>query len=398
MLIIFSVIYTTSIYSQDLVITEVFAKLHPNDSAQSDANADGLWGNGNPDYRLEDEFIELINNSSSILDISGFQIFEEDFPGIPRHTFPSPTFLNPYQIIVVFGGGTPTGIFNNAIIQLSTSGDFDFDDNGEIITIKDGFGNLVTSVNAISPTNHASVTLSPDISSPFHPNHETLAEYIPYYGDYVSFSPGVFMNGDQSLPIELSKFEVVYKNGNAIINWTTESEINNLGFNIYKSLNDVNNFRKVNLVLIDGAINSSISNNYSYTDNNIEPNKIYYYKLEDVSTSGNTEKHFTVKIQTGALISTLSEYSLSPAYPNPFNPETTINFRIPENANVKINVYDMLGNLVNTLTDRNYSSGQYQVKWNAVDFNNSPVSAGFYIYQLTSNTGFSKTLRMIYLK
>ncbi|MBN2279099.1 MAG: T9SS type A sorting domain-containing protein [Candidatus Marinimicrobia bacterium] len=202
---------------------------------------------------------------------------------------------------------------------------------------------------------------------------------------------------DYSLPIVLSSLKVLAKAGNVEITWTTESELNNAGFNVYRSEDDVN-YEKVNATLIEGAVNSSTPNSYTFTDVSVKANAKYYYKLEDVSTSGETNLHGPVTVVTGSKETELSKFQLGSAYPNPFNPSTTIRFAIAEEAKVKITIYDMAGNLVNTLTDHDYTTGHYEVLWNAMDFNHNPVSAGIYIYQMTTNTGFSQSAKMILIK
>jgi len=202
---------------------------------------------------------------------------------------------------------------------------------------------------------------------------------------------------DSSLPVELAGFEVKEENGRVLLEWTTESELENLGFNVYRSIDDVN-YEKINESLIEGAINSSTSNDYTFIDTEVKSNMQYYYKLEDVSTKGETEMHGPRSISLSSEKSIVSEFNLSAAYPNPFNPETTIKFTIPEECKVTINVYDMRGNLVSSLTDRNYNIGQYQVNWNGSDKDGKPVSAGVYIYKMSTNTGFTKSSKMILVK
>jgi len=91
-------------------------------------------------------------------------------------------------------------------------------------------------------------------------------------------------------------------------------------------------------------------------------------------------------------------YELGNAYPNPFNPSTTINYSIPENCFVKLNIYNIQGKLINTLVQESKNSGNYEVSWNGLDRNNLQVGNGVYFYQLSTNTGFHKTAKIILLK
>jgi len=95
---------------------------------------------------------------------------------------------------------------------------------------------------------------------------------------------------------------------------------------------------------------------------------------------------------------TIGSFKLNAAYPNPFNPSTTIGFEIPQHCRVNLTIYDLRGKLVNTLVDEAKSSGSYQVIWKGLDNNNRPVGTGVYFYQMTTDKGFSKTSKVIFLK
>ena len=92
-----------------------------------------------------------------------------------------------------------------------------------------------------------------------------------------------------------------------------------------------------------------------------------------------------------------SDFELVQNYPNPFNPSTTIDFSVPSLSDVNISVYDINGRLVNTLMNSTLTSGTYSVVWNGDDFNGNAVSAGIYMYSLTSDDT-SITNKMILVK
>lgn len=87
-----------------------------------------------------------------------------------------------------------------------------------------------------------------------------------------------------------------------------------------------------------------------------------------------------------------SEYVLSQNYPNPFNPTTNIEFLIPKNGVVKLQVFDMMGREVSTLVDQNLVAGKYKV-----DFNGSNLSSGTYFYKLTAE-GYREVKKMVLMK
>ncbi|MBK9333189.1 MAG: T9SS type A sorting domain-containing protein [Ignavibacteria bacterium] len=82
---------------------------------------------------------------------------------------------------------------------------------------------------------------------------------------------------------------------------------------------------------------------------------------------------------------------MSQNYPNPFNPETKIDYSVPVNENVMLNLYDMSGKLVKTLVNDFKSAGYYSYRLNASD-----LSSGIYIYKLESGSvSISKKLMLV---
>ena len=91
------------------------------------------------------------------------------------------------------------------------------------------------------------------------------------------------------------------------------------------------------------------------------------------------------------------DYKIHNNYPNPFNPNTTIRYDLPEDEFVTITVYDMLGNVVSNLVNTNQSSGYKSVQWNATKNTGQPVSAGLYLYSIEAGD-FRQTKKMVLLK
>jgi hypothetical protein len=92
------------------------------------------------------------------------------------------------------------------------------------------------------------------------------------------------------------------------------------------------------------------------------------------------------------------QYELSQNYPNPFNPTTTIAFGLPEQAQVVLEVYNVLGQRVRTLVGGDtYQAGYYQVVWDGRDQFGNSVSSGLYIYRLTAGE-FNELRKMVFIK
>jgi Leucine-rich repeat (LRR) protein len=90
-------------------------------------------------------------------------------------------------------------------------------------------------------------------------------------------------------------------------------------------------------------------------------------------------------------------YNLYNAYPNPFNPKTTLHYDLPEDAMVNITIYDMMGRVVKTMVNTQQNAGFKSVRWNATNDAGSPVSAGIYLYMIQAGE-FRQTKKMVLLK
>ena len=90
-------------------------------------------------------------------------------------------------------------------------------------------------------------------------------------------------------------------------------------------------------------------------------------------------------------------YNLHNAYPNPFNPLTTLRYDLPEDANVNITIYDMMGRVVSNLVSSQQRAGYKSIQWNATNNTGQPVSAGLYLYSIEAGQ-FRQTKKMVLLK
>ncbi len=88
---------------------------------------------------------------------------------------------------------------------------------------------------------------------------------------------------------------------------------------------------------------------------------------------------------------------LSNNYPNPFNPETTINYQLPENSRVELSVFNLKGQKVKTLINETLESGNHTVIWNGTDNNDKSVSSGIYFYKMKTDN-HEETKKMILMK
>ncbi|MFQ5640078.1 MAG: DNRLRE domain-containing protein, partial [bacterium] len=78
-------------------------------------------------------------------------------------------------------------------------------------------------------------------------------------------------------------------------------------------------------------------------------------------------------------------FGLSQNFPNPFNPETRIEFQLPNHSHVTIKIFNTLGQEIRTLVDAPYSSGYHSVRWDGTDRSGNQVASGVYIYKMTAD-------------
>jgi hypothetical protein len=92
-----------------------------------------------------------------------------------------------------------------------------------------------------------------------------------------------------------------------------------------------------------------------------------------------------------------SKFTLHQNYPNPFNPITSLRYDLPEQAQVTLTVYDLMGREVTQLINTIQETGYKSVQWDATDSFGNPVSAGVYLYQICAGE-FVQTRKMVLLK
>ena len=100
-----------------------------------------------------------------------------------------------------------------------------------------------------------------------------------------------------------------------------------------------------------------------------------------------------------AVIQTLpTAFALADNFPNPFNPTTTIQYELPQAADVELTVYNVVGQPVRTLVAEHQSAGRYAVEWDATNDSGHSLSSGLYFYRLQAGGEFLKVKKMLLLK
>lgn len=143
-----------------------------------------------------------------------------------------------------------------------------------------------------------------------------------------------------NLPVELSMFNVDQVGNNVELNWTTQSELNNSGFEVEMSAGD--GFRKLGFV--EGYGNSDVERSYSFTTHALDPGS-YTFRLRQVDFDG----AFEFSPMETAFVTLPSGYVVKAAYPNPFNPSTTIQVGLRNAQELRVDLYNSLGHLVKSI-------------------------------------------------
>jgi len=127
------------------------------------------------------------------------------------------------------------------------------------------------------------------------------------------------------------------------------------------------------------------------------PKEIEINKIIVADENNNALQKVEVEIKYDEVQVVPSNYSLSQNFPNPFNPNTSIQFSIPEDGFVTVKVYNLLGQVVADLHSGNAQAGTYNLNWDGKDNSGNFVSSGNYIYRITAGD-FTQSKKMLFLK
>jgi hypothetical protein len=202
-------------------------------------------------------------------------------------------------------------------------------------------------------------------------------------------APITIANG--MLPVELSSFTSASQGRTVVLNWSTKTEKNSNRFDVERSL--VTNGTWSTVASVQASVLSNSTKNYSYSDTKLQSGK-YQYRLKMVDNDGT----FSYSSVEAAEVSIPKDFAVSQNYPNPFNPTTKIDYQVPTDAKVIMEVYNIAGQKVTELVNQDMSAGYY-----TIDFGASKLSSGVYIYRViavdkATGNNFSSIKKMMLLK
>jgi hypothetical protein len=198
------------------------------------------------------------------------------------------------------------------------------------------------------------------------------------------------------VPVELSSFAGVVVGEVAVLTWTTASETNNYGFEIQRA--SQSGWQTVGF--IQGAVTTTEPKHYSYRDDlsavATDTSKIEY-RLKQIDLDGTFAYSSVISLRARGP----ERFELHRNYPNPFNPSTTIQFDLPQPGQVTLKVYNLRGELVQTLVDAFTVSGYHRVQWDGRTADGNQATSGIYVVRLavsTSEADFVRARRVTLLK
>ncbi len=176
---------------------------------------------------------------------------------------------------------------------------------------------------------------------------------------------------DAPLPVTLSKFNIENISNGLKLRWETATETNNYGFEIERTKGEPNSNKNLiweKIGFVQGSGNSNSPKEYTFIDKD-RLYGIYSYRLKQIDFDGNYSYSDALSIKVGAkpLVYDLKNY------PNPFNPETIIEFELPHSSLINMSIYNSIGQKIETLVNEFFEEGIYRKT-----FNGSKYPSGVY--------------------
>jgi YVTN family beta-propeller protein len=201
-------------------------------------------------------------------------------------------------------------------------------------------------------------------------------------------SVSIYNPGGMPIGIAVSGFEVRQSRDAALLEWRTNFEEGVSGFHVLRSDHAAFGYGRVTT---EPLVAHGIPSSYDCKDGTVHSGQTYYYKLEVLAEPGRTEEFGPVEFVY------TPRFALYQNVPNPFNPETSIQFVIPEAGHVDLRIYDVAGRLVRTLVDGKLAADRHEVTWDGTNNGGKHVASGVYFYRIKAGK-HEKTNKMVLLR
>ena len=188
------------------------------------------------------------------------------------------------------------------------------------------------------------------------------------------------------LPVELTHFDALVDNGSVVLVWATASETNNAGFSVEHEVGSAV-FAEIGYVVGQGTAREA--KEYSFTVDNVDPGA-HRFRLKQIDFDG----AFSYSAVVEAAVTVPDRFLIEPAYPNPFNPSTTLRFAVAVEQHVEITLLNAAGQSIRTLYSGTVAANEMQPL--IVDADALP--SGTYMVHFTGSKGVSATERIVLAK
>ncbi len=240
--------------------------------------------------------------------------------------------------------------------------------------------------SSVDPTGNVGPTvISGNFTTPASGSQNTQLE-ITFNGNSFN-NDNIFWDNmclEYVVPVELTSFSAEPNGADAELKWSTATETNNKGFDIER-MNAGGVFEQIGFV--PGFGTTTEPKAYSFVDSKLDAGN-YTYRLKQIDFNGSFSYSNTIEVE----VSAPSTFALEQNYPNPFNPSTKIRFSIPIETDVRLNVYNTLGQEVAELVNSRLKEGYHEVNFDAVS-----LTSGIYFYRLEAEK-FVDVKKMIIIK
>lgn len=204
---------------------------------------------------------------------------------------------------------------------------------------------------------------------------------------------------DDTLPVSLSSFNAIMgADKQVLVDWTTQSETNCLGFYVLRSEEpDLNKAVRVSHLI--EAANSSQGRAYLFVDNELQTDGTYYYWLEDISLGSQSTYHGPIQVLVNlgfvpGIPADQNRTRLESIFPNPFNPATSIRYHLQQNSAVSLTIFNSRGQVVQKVDLPNQAKGSHTYSWDAQKLG---LASGVYLLRFNAGT-YSQTSKLILSK
>ncbi|MCD4830089.1 MAG: lamin tail domain-containing protein [Candidatus Cloacimonetes bacterium] len=343
-------------------------------------------------------YVELFNRTQTTLDLSDCTLVQgTETDGVftasgATYTIPLGTTLDARAYLTI-GNGADQATFETAW-------------GTTISNYLDGIDLGITSGSAYQFNNtvvRAELDHSPNVLVNEQAVQMTVGGWVS--GGPGDSTPGVGTTG-QTLPVELSSFSALVTTSQTVmLEWVTQTETNMIGYNVLRGETNSADLAACVTINLIPATNSTEETSYNFEDIEVMVEHTYYYWLEGLGGDGSSDLfgpvYATISPEEEDIPDFFELNKLNANYPNPFNPETNIDFSIRGAEDMPVNadlvIFNIRGQRVRTLHTGLIEPGDHSIIWFGNDDNGNEVGSGLYFYRLSA-PGFVQMRKMMLIK